>query len=332
MADVEVSFRGLHCLVLDKGKQKGRIFLPCSHRALAADGNDRHLNQATYPYVAIPLADLAPNQPRPDMITGFKLSLNHQEPDGNVVLRTDLRLDVVLPEEKLALRNADGRVSYAIYFLRGRRLEIEPLIRKVTGLTWNDEPIDPKKRTPVTSVRWLPHLDEVGADSILPFNDLTQPAPYHDVGSFIDVNNGTLVPILETSVYPHRWRFLHSRGPFMREMADGSRITTPADSTFSVKLIVASTRRVERIDVTPKEAVSRIIIGNESLDDLLAVGRWGSCAEPAYHFESAYRLCDVLESPGFGRRLPVPLCVGAHDPDRDPPGAMCGPGLVLRRT
>ncbi|HEX9984242.1 MAG TPA: hypothetical protein VGF69_13325 [Thermoanaerobaculia bacterium] len=335
MVDVVVTFRGLHCLILDQKKKAARVFFPSTYRSSAAQGNEYQTIPCSYPFVAVPLDSL--DQQRslaPDFITGFRLATeNHQAPDRPLQLRGAYRTDVVLASERLMLRASEERVFYAIYFLDGRKVEIEPLQAR-KGLTWVDVPLN-LPNPPKNSIRWLPELEGISGGAIRSKNALSQPDPPTDTGSFLDIDTGMLEPILHVvpgNAGPHQWRFLHSTSMDCREMADSSKVTVPAPKNGSFTITLSTIEDSDRIIVNSGTKTCQIFVGNEALDDLLAVGRGAACAEPAFHFETIYTLCDVYPYEDYGRRLPVPFCIAQHkpDPDRDPPGAMCGPGVIIR--
>jgi hypothetical protein len=344
MTHLTVRFRGIFTVVLrpDPSTPSVRILLPQGVNARLALGNrsvqiDRHL-----PFVAIPLGK-DKSIPEAMMATPSGSSASPYQPNMICPIRTDIHPDYGLqpagrgfaresvPIEDLldcGLSDTDGQL-YAVYFVPQH--EIRFVVDARMPIKWDDEPIGKAtargSRPNPKSMQWTPDLRDF-APAIKLRPELLDNAIEHDAAcaAYADFTTGEIVPFHnDTRVgtpHVHKYRFMHSAAA-AREISDGVEVLLPVEGKLNVVLRNRAGREVLTVPIDPANGV--VLVGNETIGDVLRYEPIPSCSDPAYEFELNYSLCEGEMPP-----RPVPVCAEPDDDHRDPPGTYCSKAMTVR--
>ena len=153
--------------------------------------------------------------------------------------------------------------------------------------------------------------------------------PLDKCAAFLDLNAGSITSMVNLK---HNFRFIYgdidAATKKTRQMQLAHEVGVTATGLKGVTIII--TDREPRS--TLKETIhcttdTEIILGNEPLDDIVALGPLRHCADPGCHFQLYFSLSQNKPDPPF---TPAPICIVDHPEHRDPPETRCNPPTVMR--
>jgi hypothetical protein len=216
--------------------------------------------------------------------------------------------------------------DYRIYLLHGTRIDIAGVPSREGVTIYRPSGPDDESADHIAEMR-LVHAGSARIKDKLKDDDAEQ-----YLGAVLDMTAGDL---RAATLSEKRYRFLDgdldsaSGLPrFFRKIAHEMTLLVRNFQPMTITLTGVDKRRPPNVIHLDPAANAYLVIGNEPLDDLFAVGRRHASNEPAFHYEHIYDLSN--EQPKDASFMPIPVSTEDDDPPKqDPPETRCIPPTIM---